>query len=67
MIANTKTTLQFVMKIFDEGITMLKLHERAEDKRNNSYRGQEPKKLHKKAKVAIKAQGCASTRCKAKI
>ena len=46
---------------------MLKFRESVEDKRNNSHSGQEPKKLHGMAKVAITTQGCASTRGKVKI
>ena len=39
---------------------MWKYRQCAEGKRNNRYRGQEPKKLHGKAKGTITAQGCAS-------
>ena len=38
-----------------------------EDKRNDRYRGQGPKKLHGKAKVPTIAQSCAWARCKVQI
>ena len=55
MMVNTKTTLKYVMKIFDGVITMWKFRECVEDKRNYRYRDQEAKKLHGKAKVTITA------------
>ena len=39
----------------------------AEDRRNDRYRGQGPKRLHGKAKVSTTAQNCAWAGCKAQI